>query len=200
MIRAAGCCCAINLTGRLFEIAPDGRVVRSMRVPRDFRPVMAVDPAGRVVYAVNPSSGLEGGTVCYLARWERDGSTTILAGHPNQAPGLQLPTPPYVDRSPYGVALGPGGELFYTGGDWRVHRIAADGTDSVLAGTGHQCAPLQLCMDTCPPVSPETCSRDGALAEAEFDGPAAIACDADGRLYVMDGPRSSRNATLRAIE
>jgi sugar lactone lactonase YvrE/5-hydroxyisourate hydrolase-like protein (transthyretin family) len=80
--------------------------------------------------------------------------------------------------TPCGVAVAADGAIIVADtGNNRIRRIDARGTVTTLAGTG------------------EASSRDGALAEATFDEPIALAVRRDGAIVVADAGSS----TLRLI-
>ncbi|MBM3271033.1 MAG: hypothetical protein FJZ01_25650 [Candidatus Sericytochromatia bacterium] len=66
------------------------------------------------------------------------------------------------------MALDPGGDL-YCFGNYKVYRVATDGTATVYAGSG------------------EAGYADGPKASAKFGGVSSIAFDAFGNLFLMDG-------------
>lgn len=76
---------------------------------------------------------------------------------------------------PYGLALGPDGEVYIAdGGNARIRRIDADGVINTVAGTGGVEA-----------------GGDGGPARKASLMPAALALDRDGNLYVSDAANRS---------
>lgn len=72
--------------------------------------------------------------------------------------------------APYGLAVGPNGDVFVTDGSFRIRRVDATGTITTYAGS----------------TSPSSVI-DGPLATARFRSPSRMAFAPDGTLYVVDG-------------
>jgi hypothetical protein len=80
--------------------------------------------------------------------------------------------------APYGLAVGPNGDVFVTDGSFRIRRVDATGTITTYAGSISQSAVI-----------------DGPLATARFRSPTRMAFAPDGTLYVVDGTSLQKIAT-----
>jgi sugar lactone lactonase YvrE len=197
----------VGLGGDPFTIAPDGRIVgvssgddrshsRIVRIARDgssellaggergFRDGRGAEARfGRLhgsAFAWGPNDDLyltdSGRAVRVISS---DGAVWTLAGGPHRAgeEGADNPTPfEYL----MGLTVADDGTVYAA--DWRgnrIHRIAADGTVTTLAGTGKRG------------------HHDGPAAEAEFNGPAGVALDASGNLCVLEVARVESGEVLR---
>jgi sugar lactone lactonase YvrE len=119
-----------------------------------------------------------------------DGTITTLAG--SGAHGCNLcsqgvvgPATAFALQDPVGLALAAAGDLLIA--DWitdRVYAVAPGGAISIVAGGPHA------------PTAATGFSGDGGPATAgELDGPAALALDARGNLYIAD----SLNQRVRIV-
>ncbi len=115
---------------------------------------------------------------------DRDPGELVTVAGEAADPGIdaleELVPPPGPAAGPSGVAAGPDG-VTYVADSHRhvVHRVDADGTVTVAAGTG------------------EAGRRGdgGPAGEAQLSGPAGLDVDAEGNLYIAD----SSNATIRRV-
>lgn len=105
------------------------------------------------------------------------------AGTLREISGGQVTTLPAHFVSPYGIVADNSGNLYVTDSiNDVVDKVAADGTMTVLAGQAGTRG-----------------TADGSGTAAQFTGPAGIAIDASGNLYVADTNRDSGGAVLREI-
>jgi uncharacterized protein (TIGR03437 family) len=111
-----------------------------------------------------------------------DGTIVTIAG--NGIPGSGGDGGMAVDASlnaPQGVIVGPDGAVYIADtANNRIRRVAADGTVTAFAGTGH----------------PGFSGDSGPALSAEFYGPTAMAFDTNGALYVAD----TNNNRVRKID
>jgi len=115
-----------------------------------------------------------------VRRVEADGTLITAVGGDGQGVTGSTPAVQAHLQEPNSVIAGPAGELFVTDRSNRIFRVGADGTIATFAGTGTA-----------------GFSGDGGPAiEAQLDGPAGLALDAAGGLYVAD----SNNERIRRID
>ena len=152
--------------GKILKITPAGAVTAiagyETRVEASNPWGIAVDPVGRIYFSdTNPDfPNVATGLVKAI---DVDGSSRVLAA------GLNVPA---------GIALDSAGGVFVAeSGNNRILRVAADGSVSVVAGSGM------------------IGSADGPAADATFDEPQGVAPDGKGNLYVSD----SANNRIRKI-
>lgn len=121
---------------------------------------VACDGAGNVYVADDRNHAIR--------RIGPDGATTTVAG--NGAPGLRDGVGwQALLHNPRAVALGPDGAVYIADtGNNRVRKLTPDARVTTLAGTGR------------------AGFADGPGARAELNGPAGLAVDADGIVYVAD--------------
>jgi len=134
------------------------------------------DPFGVAVAKDGTIFVAEGGDSDRIRAILPNGRVTTFAG---AGPGF-VDGPREVARfsTPSAIALGPGGDLYVADtGNNAIRRIAPDGAVTTLAGDG------------------VAGHRDGAAAEARFNGPVGLAVDAGGRVVVAD----TYNDRIRAI-
>jgi sugar lactone lactonase YvrE len=155
-------------TGRdeIIRVDPEKKTVRVMANSGLSAPVgVAVGHDGRVFVA-----DTYGDRICEI---DAHGAARTIAG--GSGPG-------YADGqgeaarfdTPCGIAIAPDGALLVADtGNHRLRRVTMDGTVTTLAGTG------------------EATRRDGALSEAAFDEPIALAVRRDGALFVADAAGSA---------
>jgi sugar lactone lactonase YvrE len=111
-----------------------------------------------------------------IRRLSPDGVVTTLAGVGGIAGSADGRGGSARFRHPRGIAVDAGGTVFVAdSGNATIRRIAADGTVTTLAG-----------------VAGLKGLRDGRGAEARFNEPRGLALDADGFVYVTDGPGAVR--------
>jgi sugar lactone lactonase YvrE len=171
----------IGDAARLLRLGPDGvvRTVARRQSGEGQAFAMAIDRAGDVVVAWGDVvSGIWTPTREYH-HFER-----YSANSPQAAPvQLDSVVPDELSKAlsywlPRGLCFLTDGTLVYTQGP-AVLRRSADGTVALLAG------------------SPDARGRnDGPAAEARFEEPSGLACDAAGGIYVAD----SGNHTVRYID
>jgi hypothetical protein len=84
-------------------------------------------------------------------------------------------------QTPYGLTTDANNNVYVADGyNYRIRKIAPDGTVTTLAGNG------------------ASFSIDGSLLQASFSGPVFLTTDSQGNMYVTDG-NSSLNASIRKI-
>ncbi len=114
-----------------------------------------------------------------IRKIDANGNVTLLAGAYGQSGAVDGPAASARFYSPYGVAVDAAGNVYVADTNNSVIRkIAPDGTVSTLAGLARSMG-----------------SADGAGSAARFAGPAGVAVDAQGTVYVAD----TNNHSLRRI-
>ncbi len=130
---------------------------------------VAIGPDGTVVVA-------DAGDNDRLRAIHPDGSVSTIAGGREGFRDGPAMTAEF--NTPSGIAVDARGNVFIADtGNHAIRKLGADGQVTTLAGTGHPGW------------------RDGPGAQAQFDGPLAVAVDAAGRVLVAD----SYNHRIRAI-
>ncbi len=122
---------------------------------------VAIDRNGNYYVTVGPR----------VVKVSADGTVSTLAGSSASGfadgPGAQARF-----RRPAGIAVDASGNVYVgDSNDYRVRKIAPDGTVSTLAGSG------------------DRGSADGPAASAQFRSPDGVAVDGSGNVYVMDACR-----------
>lgn len=134
------------------------------------------------------------------------GVTTVTGKGAPSLPPSPMPGLPPTDLAPFyegrvsatGLTLDANGTLYFSSGN-RIHRLTADGVQSVLAGDGKQCRGIGPCMEDCPPPESDPCDRDGPGPTARFFNPSLLATDRRGAVYVMDQGTLELGRRLRRI-
>ncbi len=142
-------------------IGLDGRVVRVPKTGLGARAVtQAMDTAGNIYFPDD--------IINAIRKVAPDGSTTTFAGSGvagyKDGPGSQAQF-----QEPAGIAVDHSGNVYLADrGNNRIRKILPDGTVSTLAGSGVKGW------------------ADGSGTSARFNGPAGVATDAAGDVYVAD--------------
>ncbi|MBS2024947.1 MAG: hypothetical protein JST92_21320, partial [Deltaproteobacteria bacterium] len=106
-----------------------------------------------------------------IRKIDAQGNVTTLAGNgtSGSADGSGGRTGPAQFVGPYGVATDASGDVFVADRDnHRIRKIDPSGTVTTVAGTGFKG------------------SQDGPVSRAQFAGPAGLAVDSSGAIYVAD--------------
>ncbi len=137
---------------------------------------VAVDAAGSVYVADRQEARIR--------KVDTSGNVTTLAGNGTQgyADGTGGPTGTAEFDAPTGLAVDAFGDVYVADyGNNRIRVVDASGNVTTLAGNGTQ---------------GRANGTGGPAGTAEFDGPAGVALDATGNVYVAD----SENALIRMVD
>jgi len=153
--------------GALRKVTPTG-AASTLAGASGFQQVVR-DPTGFLVAATSSA----------VYRVASDGTRTLLAGDPNTSGTVDGQGPSARFGSIRGFAIDGAGNVYVSQpSEDVIRRVAPDGTVITYAGTPSQPGAL-----------------DGPRLGATFDGPAGLAVDESGNLYVAD----SNNDTIRRI-
>ncbi len=146
--------------------SPPATPVAGTETPIGYPRGLAIDAAGNVYFSSSYNCVFKLDTNGVLTRIAGN-SRSASAGDGGPATGAQL--------SPGAITIDSGGNLFVVDG-LRVRKITPDGTIVTVAGTGLQAFayPPGTATDNIPAVS------------APLSGPAALAADEAGNLYLAD--------------
>lgn len=136
----------------------------ALEAPLGLPAYLAVDPAGNIYFSDRARHS--------VYRVDPAGTLTIVAGTGTYGfSGDGGPATAAQLDDPSGIAIGPDGSLYISDtNNQRIRRVAPGGTISTVAGTGTG-----------------GFSGDGGQAvNAALNGPAALAIDASGNLYIAD--------------
>ncbi len=140
------------------RITPQGATTTVARVQRPHG--IAIDKQGTIFVSTNDHR---------ILKLSADGQITIFAGAGQRGFADGKGTEAKF-ATPWGVAVDRRGTVYVADMyNYRVRKIAPDGTVTTLAGSG------------------EKGFANGVSARAKFDGPCGVAVDGSGNVYVLDG-------------
>lgn len=131
---------------------------------------VAVGPAGRLFIADTGDREVRAVAGGQISRAAGDGMLCLLPNCGDGGPATSARI-----TAPVGLAAGPDGTLFVSDSTTnQVRRVSPAGRIARVGGDGTACA------------SPPDCGDGGSATRAQFNGPAGLALDPAGSLYVAD--------------
>ncbi len=127
---------------------------------------VVVDATGNLIFADSGNHRVRKITVTGVITTIAGNGTASFSGDGGQATNAAL-------NAPYGLVFDKAGNLFIADeGNHRVRKVTPQGIISTVAGNGN--------------FSNSVVGDNGLAPEAELNQPRALACDADGNLYIGD--------------
>lgn len=183
---------ADSMGGTVRRIAPNGTVVTVAGAPDQRGYVDGPGTSARFGRLFNYALAIDGQDNLFLTDYDghtlrrvaADGTVSTFAGSPGQSGSTDGPAAEARFKGPMAVVRDAQGNLFLSDfGNHTIRKVAADGTVSTFAGAAGQVG-----------------GSDGIGLAARFFGPAGLAIDAAGNLYVMDsGNRKVRKITPAGV-